>query len=142
MEPLSESQRQLVELYAHDPNPTKIAQVLGIHRATVYRRLDEPGVQEAILELRTKLDGERNTRIEEAQDMALELITMQLERQLQDAKDNPSTSSVQDIQRLMQIAEKLGAMKKGVKKAALDALAAARQSSGEVDWGTDVTEDE
>lgn len=138
---LSETQLQLVELYARDPNVTSIAQELGVHRSTIHRRLDEPGVQEAIVELRTKLDTERNTRVEEAQDMALEMITLQLQAQLKDAKENPSKTSIQDTQRLMQIAEKLGTMKKDVKKATLDALAKARQARGEVDWDADVTED-
>ena len=138
---LSESHRQLVELYARDPNVTKIAQALGVHRSTIHRRLDEPGVQEAIVELRTKLDTERNTRVEQAQDMALELLTMQLERQLKDAKDNPGKASIADTQKLMQIAEKLGTMKKDVKKATLDALAKARQAGGDVDWDSDISED-
>ena len=138
---LSESHRQLVELYARDPNVTKIAQELGVHRSTIHRRLDEPGVQEAIVELRTKLDTERNTQIEQAQDMALELLTMQLERQLKDAKDNLATAKIQDTQKLMQIAEKLGAMKKNVNEAALDALAKARQAGGTVDWDSDISED-
>jgi IS30 family transposase len=44
---LTETQRQLVELYARDPNPTKIARELGVHRSTVHRRLDEPGVRDS-----------------------------------------------------------------------------------------------
>lgn len=138
---LSESHRQLVELYARDPNITKIAQELGVHRSTIHRRLNEPGVQEAIIELRTKLDTERNTRIEQAQDMALEMITLQLEAQLKDAKENPSKVSIGDTQKLMQIAEKLGAMKKNVKEAALDALAKAREAGEDVDWNADISED-
>jgi DNA-binding transcriptional regulator LsrR (DeoR family) len=129
-------------MYARDPNVTKIAQELGVHRSTIHRRLDEAGVQEAIVELRTKLDTERNTRIEEAQDMALELLTMQLKEQLKNAKENPGKVGIADTQKLMQIAEKLGTMKKNVKEATLDALAKARQAGGTVDWDTDVAEDD
>jgi hypothetical protein len=42
----------------------------------------------------------------------------------------------------MQIAEKLGSMRKDVKKASAKALAGARRNSGEVDWGADVLEDD
>ncbi len=131
---LSEEQRHLVELYARDPNPTKIAEILGVHRSTVYRRLDEPGVQDAIIELRIKLDGERNSKIEEAQDDALELISKQLKHHLAQAVEG---ASISDTKALMAIAKELGAMKKDVKSAALDSMARARKDSGDVDWGAD-----
>jgi hypothetical protein len=140
--PLSEDQRHLVELYAREPNVTKIAGILGVHRTTVYRRLDEPGVQEAVVELRMKLDGERNQQIEEAQDDALTLIRKQLKSHLRRAASSPDGASIQDTQRLMQIAEKLGNMKKDVKAAAASSMAAAREGSGEdVDWDKDPSED-
>jgi DNA invertase Pin-like site-specific DNA recombinase len=146
---LSESQRQLVEMYARDPNPTRIAKQLGIHRSTVYRRLDEDGVREAIAELRDELepDSERSTRIERTQDMAMELIEMQLQEQLKAAHKQVDEGgnvggSIADIQKLMAIAEKLGAMRKNVKEAAKEALEKARQVGGEVDWSKDIFEDE
>lgn len=141
---LSEEQQLLVELYARDPNVTKIAETLGVHRSTIYRRLDEENVQEAVIELRIKLDGDRNSKVEEAQDDVLELIHMQVKQHLAEAKRRGEDykPSIQDTQRLMQIVEKLGSMKKDVKKAALEAFAKARRDSGgEVDWDVDPLED-
>jgi len=138
---LTEDRRMLVELYARDPNVTKIAETLGVHRTTVHRRLDDEDVQEAILELRIKLDEDRNTRVEEAQDMALDLIELQLKEHLKHARENPGGSTIGDTQKIMQIAEKLGAMKKDVKKDAAAAIASARKQTGAVDWGSDPEED-
>ena len=147
--PLSETQRQLVELYARDPNPTRVAAELGVHRSTIHRRLDEPGVREAVAELRGELEPEskRNTRIEQAQDMALELLEIQLQAQLRNAhelsdKGEKVKASIADIQKLMQIAEKLSALKRGVGEDAKKALERAREARGEVDWNADVTEDD
>lgn len=146
-EQLSEQQLVLVDLYARDPNPTKIAEALGVHRSTVYRRLDEPGVQEAIIKQRIKLDSQRNTKVEAAQDAALELISKQLAAMLKaleeaETKEEKITYTVQEVKSLMAIAKELGAMKKDTHKATMEALSKARQAGGEVDWDADPLDDE
>lgn len=140
---LTAEQLHLVELYVDNPNITQIAAELGVHRSTIHRRLHEPGVEEAILELQIKRDEDRDTQVEEAQDMALKLISLQLKQQLKDAEDNPKKVGVADTQKLMQIAEKLGVMKKERGKASREVRERARRErEGEIDWGTDPTEDE
>jgi DNA-directed RNA polymerase specialized sigma subunit len=141
---LREDQVRLIELYARDPNVTRIAEVLGVHRSTIYRRLDEPGVQDAIIDRRMQLDEDRNAQVEQAQDTVLSLIAMHLDEHMRALKDNPDTIrdvSIQDTQRLMQIAEKLSAMKKDVVKGTREAMAKARRAAGEVDWGSDPSEE-
>lgn len=136
---LTERQRRLVELYSREPNVTRVAEILGVHRVTVYRWLNEEGVQDAIVAARIKLDGARDQRISDAQDIALEMIEAQLKAHKERGTEG---CTIQDTQRLMQVAEKLAAMKKNVAKETAQALSEARRGSEEVDWDTEPTEDE
>lgn len=111
--PLSDNDARLVELYAKNPNATKIAEELGIHRSTVYRRLEDTRIRQAIVDRRVKLDQERNYDIQDAQDNALELIRKQLKHHMTQC---PTLSTISDTQKLITIAEKLETMKKTVKK--------------------------
>ena len=111
--PFSDDELKLVEMYAKNPNVTQIATELGVNRSTIYRRLEDPRIRQAIIDLRVKRDQDRNYEIQDAQDTALDLIRKQLKHHLTQC---PTLSTITDTQKLMQIAEKLAAMKSTVKR--------------------------
>lgn len=138
---LDESQRKFVDLCAAEQNATQVALRLGVSRSTVYRRMNEPGVREAIQKKQIELDGKRNVKVEKAQDAAIDLLSKQLQRMMDAEEKKPTTYSVQDLSKLMQIAEKLGTMKKKAREEA-DPPAGPEAGEGFPDWDSDPMDDD